>query len=353
MAIVATDNLEYLVTRFHVRRSQMLEAERLEALCRLRTVAELGEMLYPGSALLTHEKLQRRLVQDLVQELVRFRRHAGDSGHEFMDWQLARFQMENIKILLRGLLNQLPMAGIKPHLVNLPVDQTLNVQRLTEAGSVQGFAALLPAGKPRDWLEDLLSRMPEVSEAFLLEMALDCGYHQELLKRAARLPDDEKEIINALVFQEVNLFQLMLVVRGKFHQNLPPTVLLPFHVPGSGVSDSWFKNLLAATDISTAIKCSRGIALDQSPRNLASADPPTTIKASDIEAGAWRRLWRLANSAFRRSHMGLGAIIGYHVLRRLEVANLITLSEGIRLGVEPGLIQGRLILCGGLEAAHV
>jgi len=41
--------------------------------------------------------------------------------------------------------------------------------------------------------------------------------------------------------------------------------------------------------------------------------------------------------------MGLGAIVGYAGLRRVEVANLITISEGIRGGMAAEAIRGRLI----------
>ena len=52
-----------------------------------------------------------------------------------------------------------------------------------------------------------------------------------------------------------------------------------------------------------------------------------------LERLAWTRFWRLANRAFRRSHMGLATAVAYIQLRRVEVANLITVCEGIRAGI--------------------
>ena len=62
---------------------------------------------------------------------------------------------------------------------------------------------------------------------------------------------------------------------------------------------------------------------------------------------------RLANRAFRRSHMGMGAVVGYTGIRRVEVANLITLSEGIRAGMAAETIRARLLPRAGMEAANV
>jgi len=79
-------------------------------------------------------------------------------------------------------------------------------------------------------------------------------------------------------------------------------------------------------------------------------------KAADtsaLEGLAWKRFFRLANFAFRQSHMGLGAIMGYAGLRRVEVANLITISEGIRNGMAAEKIHGRLITRTDGEVTHV
>lgn len=353
MATVATNDLDYLATRLHARRSRMAEAERLDALCRIRTIPELARARYPETEFLAVENFQRRLVQDLISELAGCRKHLDEAGHKFVTWLLARFQVENMKTLLRGVVNHVPLEKLQPHLAVLPVDQALDARALVEAGSVENFAAKLPAGKPRDRLKEVLARHHDESSPFLLEAALDCGYHQELLVRTALLTDEAQSSIKPLVFQEVNLFRLMLAVRGKFLHGLTAETLLPLRVPGSGASGDWFKTLLAAPDILAMAKCSLGIALDELPASRGAGETQTTVDPATVEALAWKRFLRLANGAFRRSHMGLGAVAGYAALRRMEVANLITLSEGIRLGVDAGTIRARLVPRTDLEVAHV
>ena len=51
--------------------------------------------------------------------------------------------------------------------------------------------------------------------------------------------------------------------------------------------------------------------------------------------------------------MGVGAVAGYFGVRRMEIANLITLSESIRLGVDEREIRARLMPRTDLEVAHV
>ena len=57
--------------------------------------------------------------------------------------------------------------------------------------------------------------------------------------------------------------------------------------------------------------------------------------------------------AFTVMGLGLNFVVGYAGLRRVEVANLITLSEGIRTGVAADAIRPRLMPRTDLESAHV
>jgi vacuolar-type H+-ATPase subunit C/Vma6 len=78
-----------------------------------------------------------------------------------------------------------------------------------------------------------------------------------------------------------------------------------------------------------------------------------TVDGAALERLAFRRFFRLANFTFRCSHMGLAAVVGYVGIRRVEVANLITLSEGIRIGMPSEAIRARMITYRDREAAHV
>jgi len=51
--------------------------------------------------------------------------------------------------------------------------------------------------------------------------------------------------------------------------------------------------------------------------------------------------------------MGVGAVVGYFGVRRMEIANLITLSESIRLGLGEREARERLLPRAELEVTHV
>jgi len=350
MARGMTNDLDYLATRLHARRSRMAEGVRLDSLCRCRSVSEFCHTLYPGDDMPAAD-FQRRLVQDLIQELSGCLKHLDGEGSDLVGWMLVRFQLENIKVLMRGFLGRTPFEELQRHLVSLPHSLELDTPALARVESIEDFIELLPAGAPRNRLSEVAGSHRDEPRPFFLEAALDSGFFHELLARTRRITDTDSEVIKSLIFQEANIFQLMLGVRGKFHYDRPPESLRPLRVAGGG-SDEWFNALLAAPDILAAAKCVVGRVLDELPPERATGESATADPAA-LEALAWKRFLRLANSAFRRSHMGLGAVVGYAGIRRVEVANLITLSEGIRAGMEPEKLRARLIPRTDLEVAGV
>jgi vacuolar-type H+-ATPase subunit C/Vma6 len=317
----------------------------------VRTVPELGRALYPEREFHAAGELQRQLVQDLVGELAQLRAYLTGAGARLLDWLVARFEVENLKVLVRGFITRRPLELL--HLVSLPKEPALPTQALASAESWTEFVRLLPNGPLRESLEEAgdLEGRPK---PFFLEAALDRGYFRELLARAERVFGEDQKVVRDLVFQEVDMFNLMLVVRGKFHYGLTPASLLPLHVEGSGISRARFMAMLRETDLRAVDRHAVGRAVDAlPPEPKGTGEGGTSLDPARLEALAWQRFQRLANAAFRRSPVGLGAVVGYAGLRRVEVANLITLSEAIRNGLGVEVIRARLLPRSELEAAYV
>jgi V/A-type H+/Na+-transporting ATPase subunit C len=349
MAKAFCDNLTYLAAKLHARRSRMLEGNRLEALCHIRSLSELGQAVGLDADNPAAAELQRQWVKDLVRELAGFVKHLGEAGSGLFSSLLLRFQIENVKVLIRGVINKIPLDSVQSYLAPLPESMALDLPKLMAANSLEDLLALLPRERLYERLRATPLTQRDQLTPFHSEMALENGYFQQLLSQTGRLSDEDLAAVRPLVWQEANLFQFMLGTRGKFLYQLPPESLLPWRL--GGLLDAWFKELLAAPDLLTAAKSSVGIVLDELPSGRGSTG--TALEPATLEALAWKRYARLANLAFRRGNMGLGAVFGYAGLRRVEVANLITLSEGIRMRLANGELRERLIDPTYREAIHV
>jgi V/A-type H+-transporting ATPase subunit C len=344
MALLIASDLDYLTARLHGRRSRLAETERLDDLCRLRTLTELGAAIIPGENFATAADLQRRFVTGVVGELSELSTQLTGPQARFLGWLLVRFQVENIKVILRGLLAKSTADETRRHLLPLPRDIEIDTDELLAAASLETFADLLPYEPLRESLTEAIVSHRNECRPFLFEAALDRGYFRELLVRVQGISGEDRDLIDPLIRQEIDTFHLMLIVRGRFTHDLKPEILLPFRVEGSAIPRGLFSIMLGDSDLQAVAMRAVGRVIDLSP---------ATPDAAILESLAWHRFLRLANRAFRRSHMGFAAVIGYVSIRRIETANLITLSEGIRLGLAGDAIRARLIPRHDLEAAHV
>ena len=147
----------------------------------------------------------------------------------------------------------------------------------------------------------------------------------------------------------------MLLLRGKYSYGLDREALLPLHVRGTKISPALFATMLNDQDLRESVERVAQSVFDAPPSHgtasVGSSAP--VLDAALLEHLAWKRFGRLANLAFRKSHIGLAAVLGYVGIRRLEVANLVTLSEGIQKAMTAEAIRDRLIAYWDSEALRV
>jgi vacuolar-type H+-ATPase subunit C/Vma6 len=335
-------DLDFLGAVIHGRRSRLAEAERLDALCRIRTVGELVRAVAPEGGVETVADFQRRLVADLVRELTDIAHQTDGAVNDLLAWLCVRFQVENLKVLARGFATKSAPEDVRAHLISLPGVADLDVAAFVRAPSLEDFAALIPQEALREGVLAAAEVYRKHARSFFLEAGLDRGYLGRLVALARPLSDEDGVSVLSLAVQEVDTFHLMLVARGRFQYGLKPDVLAPFRVPGAGADEAEFSAMLAAADLAEAVRIGGRRALD-GPAAAGLASGSAGIDPADLEALAHDRYFRIANAVFRRSHMGLGAVAAYAAIRRVELANLITLSEGIRVGMAPEAIRQRLI----------
>lgn len=331
--MINQSDLEHLAVRLHGRRSRLADGERLRALCALASPAALADAMFPGAGLARSPEVQRRLAADYINEAREIASALGGARAGFIEWAAARLQTENLKVLIRALAAGSPPAAARQLLLPLPAWPAACVTPAA-AETPAALISALPQGSLRSSLERSYAVYPGRGISFFHEAALDQGYLGELLARLNGLAGADRGYTAPLVGQEIAVFNLMLAARGKFFYEINRTDLSGLFAPGSGINRRRFSAMLAARGVADLRALAAGLAVE--------AGPPEPDPAA-LEALAWSRYARLATRAFRGSHMGFGAVAGYLALRRLEAANLTTVSEGLRLGVPAEELRRRLL----------
>lgn len=323
-------DLDNLAARLHGRRSRLADGPRLAALCALGTPATLAAAVLPAPA--AQGDLQGALIRGFIAETRQIAACLGGAWGEFARWQAARFQLENLKTALRGLRSGAARELVASALLRLPPGEACG-PGLAGAATMEALQDLLPAGFFRDSLAAALARWGD-RPPFFCEAALDRDYLAALSERSSALGGEGGELAAGLAGQEAAAFNLQLAARGRFFHNFEKKDLLPLFAPGPSMNLKTYSKLLSAGSAGELRALAAGAALDPGP-------PETNL--SVLEALCWRRYARLAGRALRRGHMDTGAVAAYISLRRIETANLISVSEGLRLGARAGELARRLI----------
>ena len=342
MAESTVRDIDFTLARLHGRRSNLADGARLDELCRIRTVSELSRRLFPDSPPRTAARdFQRRVISNYAVELADLAGGMPGAPAAFLDWQCERFSLENLKVLARGTFAKLPPGKIVDHMAVLPGRQfphmELRPHGIATPAEVflEAFLEVVHNPVLRKALERVRPLWLKSQDIFLLESALDCGYHAEALRRAKACDKGGDDGAYSLASLEASLFLLMLAVRGVQGYKLAADKLRSFYFAGSKLSAGRYEQLLrGGTPRETADIAEEIIGAP------VSGNAPTP---ADIESVAWTHYLRLSNRLFRRGHMSARAVFGYAGIRRIELMNLISLSEGLRMGIEPRLLRARMI----------
>jgi len=336
-------NMDYLAARLHGRRSRLAEGERLDSLSRSKSFPVFAQAVFADTIIKTAAETQQRLVRELMLEMSTLLHHLTGVKARLMEWMLMQFQIVNLKIMIRGFFSHTPPEILRNYLIPLPGQFALEEAALLKAQSLEDLAQLLPAEPLGRMLHDTLNICHNQQEPFFVEATLDQKYFQEELVRAHKLSHEEHNKIMPLIMQEIDIFHLMLVLRGRFHHKVDPQVLASLQVEGTHLSHHRFKAMLTAPDATAVAQIAIGRVLDSFPSTFATDTTPVSLDLPTLEALAWKRYLKLANRIFRQSLTDFGIIAGYIGVRRMENINLITLSEGIRAPISDKTLRLRMI----------
>lgn len=349
---IATD-LDFLVSLLHARYSKMAKGERLFELTRLQDARDFFQSIFPDKNIENKVDFQKACIFGFINEIYELYPYLSEKHIYLIDWIVKRFEIENIKLLVRGFLTKTPSYKIRDYLINFSGEPSLDIKKILELESIEDFIRIFPKGFLQDNLKTAFKIYGDKPKPFFIEAFIDSMYYKELISRVSAINENEKNYIKPIIQQEIDIFHLMLITRGRMNFNLPVEELKTFHVEGTNITKRIFKALLEEPDKAVLLKILERKVIDTIPPEFIKIEQTAPIDTSILENLAWKRFYRICLNAFYESHMNFGAVMGYIGLKRIETANLITLSEGIDLGFGTESIRKHLILKDLHEVVHV
>jgi V/A-type H+/Na+-transporting ATPase subunit C len=219
----------YLNTRVSLFAGRLWQAEQFRALVRAPE-AELPAALADGgldrlAGVLSGKdlhSLEQSIIAQLLDETLVLLRPLTGSERAFLLYWTERFEVTNLKTLLRGKMTGERPASLLTRLTPMGAFGWLDVQDLAHAEDVTELLRRLETGHYSGIVRQARQAFEETHDPFLLDAALDRGYYEGLARRAQELEKQHGPALRQLMGPLIDRINLVWLLRYRFNYKLPP-----------------------------------------------------------------------------------------------------------------------------------
>jgi V/A-type H+/Na+-transporting ATPase subunit C len=276
---------------------------------------------------------QRIIVQVLDETRVLIRPLSGDA-RTFLTFWTARFEISNVKTLLRSKMTGERPAAVLARLIPMGAFGRLDNQDLAHAEDVGELLRRLEAGPYAGIVRHARRAFEQSHDPFSLDAALDRGYYEGLTLRAQPLEEAAGGPFPGLMANLIDRINLVWLLRYRFNYKLPPAqvyyLLVGSHygLPGTRLQE------LAALDSLEAV--------------LEALPPAWQARLSGVTdiPGVFARMeYAAAEQALRVLHSSapdIARAFAYLILRERDLRAVRAVLRGRHLGLADADIRGAL-----------
>lgn len=332
----------YLNTRVSLYSGRLWHAEDYDVLLRASdaeiadTLAERGLVqLAAGFGVPEHAaappndplSLEQRIIAQTLDETRVLIRPLNGAARNFLIYWTARFEVTNLKTLLRGKMTGERPAALLSRLTPMGSFGRLDSQELAHAEDVGELLRRLEAGPYAAIVRQARRAFEQSHDPFHLDAALDRAYYEGLAQRALALESCAGPGFRGLMGNLIDRINLVWLLRYRFNYNLPPAqvyfLLVGSHYSLTGarlrelaalgspeavlaeLPREWRTRLAAAPDIPAVFATMDRIAAEHAAKVLRT-DAPAISRAFAYLILRERDL-RAVRAVLRGRHLGLPA----------------------------------------------
>jgi len=326
----------FLNAKVRGQRSRVYEKDRLESLTSCRDLADLARELYPAHPLKDPLALERRLAGDHVADLARLAALVAGAPGELLRWMLHRYQLENLKVLLRWVATGQRGDGWADQIVSVPGADPLPSEDLVTSDGLATFVRRMQRMGFTDLCQELVRRPHVAERAFTIEAAWDLVYYRQLASLAGRVGGQDGARVLELVGHEIDTYALLFALRAKLNYGLEAADIVGLAPTcGRRVGTQTVRQIVHSSDLAMAIARLPSVTLGGRSQDLPDIEA--------VERCLWNRTCALAARTFGSPSQGPGIVVAFFYVKRVELMNLIRLIELLRYRVGRDQIRSRLI----------
>jgi V/A-type H+-transporting ATPase subunit C len=278
--------------------------------------------------------LEQRIIAEVLNETRVLIRPLSGDARNFLTFWTARFEISNVKTLLRSKMTGERPAAVLARLTPMGSFGQIDIQGLAHAEDVGELLRRLEAGPYAGIVRHARRAFEQSHDPFSLDAALDHGYYEGLVLRAQPLEDTVGAPFRNLMENLIDRINLVWLLRYRFNYKLPPAQVYYLLIGSHYSLPSARLQALAALDSLQDV-------LAALPRVWRTA----LSDAADIP-GVFARMERLAaieaHKVLRSRAPGIARAFAYLILRERDLRALRAVLRGRHLGLAAGDIRQAL-----------
>jgi V/A-type H+/Na+-transporting ATPase subunit C len=255
-------------------------------------------------------------------------------SREFVQWYSRRFEIENLKTVLRAVHFRLEPSRALASLIPIQPSRQ-RWEALIESDSVAALIDRLAESPFIRPLEFALERYREERRLFYLEIALDLFYFQKLVRLMEALSGRDAQEVRRSLGRGIAVQNLLWAYRYRIYARMTPEEIVNFTL-----------HRAFAAGLETVRRVALGSPLSAEAARLGFSLPPELPELealTRIEFLALRERFRQAAAVLGKSLSHLGAVLAYSWLLESEARDLAVIVEGKQAGLSGAQIAARLV----------
>jgi V/A-type H+-transporting ATPase subunit C len=327
----------YLHTRVSLFAGQLLPGHVLSQLMeqtledQLQTIKPFALQVPMVDQSLDEKALEQALITRLVDEARRLARPLTGSAREMIAYWVRRFEMANLKLILRAMATGRAAEEIRGDLLDLGSMAALPVDSLIHAEDTAELLRRLEQSVYADMARRARGIYEEQRELFAVEATLDREYFTGLAKRANALPDEDGRDLRRLTGALIDEVNLLWLLRYRHVYGMEPAHVYYLLVPAGRHLDS--KTLLSLVQLGGVEEVVREL-----PAALGGLMPGATGVA-EVEAAMRREAAGVARRVLHHTTFNLARPCAYLLLRERQLWQIQGALKGARLHLDPALMR--------------
>jgi len=352
------DDYAYVNARIKVMRTEFISNDRLKDMMACSDImgvmemlkgtcykAEINECESTGKITNPLKVIEMATEKNVINTISRIDYFTAGKPKELFHTFVSKYDLDNLKSIMRGICCKLPSEEIIDCLVHLGFTPEGLLWDLAKEKTIRGFITRLKEKGVSCYraLEQAYGRYDAASDLLILELALDNDYYQRILEGFAADGDESDISVRDMFRREIDIVNAVGVLRMTREK---PEGVNPndfFIAGGLRINKSVYKSLLSSKGVRDALKALESLGF----KAEVASRLELYSKTSDIsvfERGFQEALEKHTKKGLSYDSLGIGVMLSYIRAKLSEVSNIRVIARSVDFGMPEDIIKGELII---------